>query len=80
MVKTVSAIDIGISSQKVIDKKTIINLKYIFPNKDYEKIKSDLNSKIFFILKKKYLKKIKKIMQLVINLFSQRKTYKSLPR
>ena len=36
--KTVSSVDIGISTQKVIDKKKlIINLKYIFPNKDYKK-------------------------------------------
>jgi len=33
--KTVSSIDIGISTKKVIDKKKlIINLKYIFPNKN----------------------------------------------
>ena len=37
--KTVSSVDIGISTQKVIDKKKlIINLKYIFPNKDYKKV------------------------------------------
>ena len=42
LVKTVSSIDIGISPQKVIDKKKlIINLKYIFPDKDYEKIKKN---------------------------------------
>ena len=39
--KTVSSIDIGISTKKVIDKKRlIINLKYIFPDKDFKKIKS----------------------------------------
>ena len=53
--------DIGISSQKVIDKKKlIINLKYIFPNKDYKKIRSNLDNKNFFILKKKFQKKIMK--------------------
>ena len=37
--KTVSSIDIGISTAKVIDKKKLlINLKYIFQNKDYKKI------------------------------------------
>ena len=52
--KTVSSIDIGISSQKVIDKKKLlINLKYIFPNKDYKKISSYLDNKKFFYFEKK---------------------------
>ena len=39
LVKTVSSVDIGISSQKVIDKKKlIINLKYIFPKKIIKKL------------------------------------------
>ena len=47
--KTVSSIDIGISTSKIIDKKKLlINLKYIFPNKDYKKIKSKLENKKFF--------------------------------
>ena len=51
--KTVSSVDIGISTQKVIDKKKlIINLKYIFPNKDYKKIESNLINKKFFYLEK----------------------------
>ena len=51
--KTVSSVDIGISTQKVIDKKKlIINLKYIFPNKDYKKIESYLINKKFFYLEK----------------------------
>ena len=34
--KTVTSIDIGISPSKVIDeKKLILNLKYVFPNKNY---------------------------------------------
>ena len=54
LVKTVSSIDIGISSKKVIDKKKlIINLKYIFPDKDYSKIESKLNNKNFFYFEKK---------------------------
>ena len=49
LVKTVSSIDIGISSKKVIDtKKLILNLKYIFPKKDYSKIEENLNNKNFF--------------------------------
>ncbi len=52
--KTVSSIDIGISSQNVIDKKKlIINLKYIFPNKNYKKIESQLENKNFFYFEKK---------------------------
>ena len=52
--KTVSSIDIGISTAKVIDKKKLlINLKYIFPNKDYKKIKSKLDNKKFFYFEKK---------------------------
>ena len=54
LVKTVGSIDVGISSQKVIDKKKLLlNLKYIFPNKDYEKIESKLNNKNFFWFEKK---------------------------
>ena len=54
LVKTVSSIDIGISTQKVIDKeKLILNLKYIFPNKDYNLVKSNLDNKKFFYFEKK---------------------------
>ena len=43
LVKTVNSIDIGISSKKVIDKeKLILNLKYIFPNKDYDQIRDKI--------------------------------------
>ena len=64
--KTVSSIDIGISSQKVIDKKKlIINLKYIFPNKDYKKIEAQLENKKFFYLEKKISEEnYEKIMKL----------------
>ena len=52
--KTVSSIDIGISTQKVIDKKKLLlNLKYIFPNKNYQKIESQLQNKNFFYFEKK---------------------------
>ncbi len=54
LVKTVSSIDVGISTQKVIDKKKLIlNLKYIFPDKDYEKIESKMKNKKFFYFEKK---------------------------
>ncbi len=54
LVKTVSSINVGISSKKVIDKKRLIlNLKYIFPDKDYKKIESNLDEKKFFYVAKK---------------------------
>mgnify|MGYP001192747226 FL=1 len=66
LVKTVSSIDIGISTKKVIDKKKLIlNLKYIFPDKDYFKIESKLKNKNFFYLEKKISdENYEKIMQL----------------
>ena len=66
LVKTVSSVDIGINSQKVIDKKKlIINLKYIFPDKDYKKIKSNIENKNFFYFEKKISEEnYEKIMQL----------------
>ena len=49
LVKTVSSIDIGINPQKIINKKKLIlNLKYIFPNKDYDAIKKRLDGKKYF--------------------------------
>ena len=64
--KTVSSIDIGISTKKVIDKKKLIlNLKYIFPNKDYKKIESKLKNKNFFWFEKKISEEnYEKIMKL----------------
>ena len=66
IVKTVSSIDIGISTKKIIDeKKLILNLKYIFPKKDYFKIKSKIKNKNFFYLEKKISNEnYEKIMQL----------------
>jgi len=38
--KSISSIDIGISPTQIIDeKKLILNLKYIFPNKNYFNVK-----------------------------------------
>ena len=54
LVKTVSSIDIGINPIDVIDKKKLlINLKLIFPNKDYVKISRKLEKKKYFYLEKK---------------------------
>ena len=66
LVKTVSSIDIGISTKKVIDKKKLIlNLKYIYPDKDYSKIRSKLETKNFFYFEKKISEEnYEKIMKL----------------
>jgi len=54
LVKTVSSIDIGISPIEAIDKqKLLINLKWIFPEKDYVEIEKKLNKNKFFIFEKK---------------------------
>ena len=59
LVKTINSIDIGISPSKIInEKKLLINLKYIFPNKNYNEVKKKLIRENFFISKKKFLKKI----------------------
>jgi len=53
LVKTVSSIDVGISPVEVIDKKKLlINLKWMFPNKDYKTIKKKLNKNKFFKFEK----------------------------
>ena len=54
LVKSVSSIDIGISPADVIDKKRLlVNLKWIFPNKDYKEIEKKLNKNKFFKFEKK---------------------------
>ncbi len=54
LAKTVSSIDIGINPIEIIDeKKLLLNLGYIFPNKDYKLIKSNFNKKKFFWFEKK---------------------------
>ena len=50
LVKTVNSIDIGISTKKIINKeKLILNLKYIFPNKDYGLVEEKMEKKKFFL-------------------------------
>ena len=57
IVKTVDSIDIGISSKKVINKdKLILNLKYIFPEKDYDLIRKKIEKKKFFYFEKKNIR------------------------
>ncbi len=44
LAKTVSSIDIGINPVEIIDpKKLLLNLRYIFPNKDYQLLQSKFN-------------------------------------
>ena len=64
--KTISSIDIGISPNKIIDeKKLILNLKYIFPDKDFVEIKKRINKGKFFYLEKKVSdENYEKLMQL----------------
>ena len=52
--KTINSIDIGISPLKIIDqKKLILNLKYIFPDKDYDVVKKRIKAGKFFYFEKK---------------------------
>ncbi len=61
LVKTINSIDIGISPSKIIDeKKLLLNLKYIFPNKNYVEIKKKIKKGKFFYFEKKFLRKIMK--------------------
>ena len=54
LVKTVSSIDIGINPVEIIDeKKLLINLKLIFPNKDYKVVQKKIKKKKFFYFEKK---------------------------
>ena len=54
LARTVSSIDIGINPVEIIDEeKLLLNLRYIFPNKDYESIKLKFKKKKFFWLQKK---------------------------
>ncbi|MDB4157537.1 penicillin-binding protein 2 [Candidatus Pelagibacter sp.] len=54
LVKTVSSINIGINPIEVIDKKKLlINLKLIFPNKDYIDISKKIEKKKYFYFEKK---------------------------
>ena len=54
LARTVSSRDIGINPVDIIDqKKLLLNLKYIFPNKDYDSIKSSFKKNKFFWFEKK---------------------------
>ena len=66
LVKTINSIDIGISPSKIInEKKLLLNLRYIFPNKDYNKIKERIKKGNFFYFEKNISEeKYEKLMQL----------------
>ena len=66
LAKTVSSIDIGIKTSDVIDKEILlINLKNIFPKKNFVKIEKQLYTKKFFWLEKKISEEnYEKIMKL----------------
>jgi len=54
LVKTVNTIDIGINPNFIIDKKKfLINLQLIFPKKNFNSIKKNINKKKFFYLEKR---------------------------
>ena len=54
LAKSVKSIDIGIKTSDIIDKKKLLlNLNIIFPNKDFDKIKNQIDLKKFFWLEKK---------------------------
>ena len=54
LAKTVKSIDIGIKTSDVINKKKLLlSLNIIFPNKNFDKIKKQLETKKFFWLEKK---------------------------
>ena len=55
IVKTVSSINVGINPSQVIDKKKLlINLRFIFPEKNFSRIEKKLDNGKFFWLEKKY--------------------------
>ena len=66
LAKTVKSIDIGIKTSDVINKKKLLlSLNIIFPNKDFGKIKKQLDTKNFFWLEKKISEeKYEKLMKL----------------
>ena len=66
LVKTINSIDVGISPQKIIDeRKLLLNLRYIFPDKDYSKIKKKIKKGKFFYFEKKISnEKYERLMQL----------------
>ena len=74
LVKTINSIDIGISpSKKKKKKKLLLNLKYLFPEKDIQKIKERIDKGKFFYFEKKISEEnYEKLMQLGDNAIEPR--------
>jgi len=74
LVKTINSIDIGISPSKIIDeKKLLLNLKYIFPNKNYQQKKKKIDKGKFFYFEKKISEEnYERLMQLGDNSIESR--------
>ena len=74
LVKTINSIDIGISPSKIIDEqKLLLNLKYLFPEKDIQKIKKRIDKGKFFYFEKKISEEnYEKLMQLGDNAIEPR--------
>ena len=54
LAKTVKSIDVGIKTSDIIDKqKLLLSLNIIFPNKDFDRIRNQIDQKNFFWLEKK---------------------------
>ena len=79
LAKTVSSIDIGINPVEIIDKqKLLINLKLLFPKKNYLEIKKkDFKDSIgvYFINNSLSTSNIKKLLSLRLLNFFQNNTY-----
>ena len=58
LAKTVKSIDIGLKTSDIInEKKLLLSLNIIFPDKNFDEIKKKIKSKKFFYLEKKIMKK-----------------------
>ena len=54
LAKTVNSIDIGLKTSEVINqKKLLLSLNLIFPDKDFDEVEKKINQKNFFYLEKK---------------------------
>ena len=66
LAKTVKSIDIGLKTSDIInEKKLLLSLNIIFPNKNFDEIKKKIKTKKFFYLEKKISEEnYEKIMKL----------------
>ena len=61
LAKTVKSIDIGLRTSDIInEKKLLLSLNIIFPDKNFDEIKKKIKTKKFFYLEKKFQRKIMK--------------------